>query len=57
MAMGQAVGTSGGGYDQHIAVLDNTYRGVFGNDRCEKAEWQSPFHPLDSSPTLALSAR
>ena len=33
MAMGQAVGTSGGGYDHHIAVLDNTYQGVFGNDR------------------------
>lgn len=38
MAMGQAVGTSGGGYDHHIAVLDNTYRGVFGNDRCEKGD-------------------
>ena len=31
--MGQAVGTSGGGFDHHIAVLDNTYQFVFGNDR------------------------
>lgn len=33
MAMGQAVGSSAGGYDHHIAVLDNSYHFVFGNDR------------------------
>ncbi len=33
MAMGQAVGSSAGGYDHHIAVLDNSYHFVYGNDR------------------------